>query len=69
MKHSFGFVCGIAYSASLIVRMHDEPSLAAELIHESGYRLKDFKKAGADDFDLRIIKKLFKTESILKAKK
>jgi hypothetical protein len=63
-----GFVSGLAYSAALLARDLREPGHAAQLIHESGYKLKDFKKKAhlVPKYDLLVIIQLFKTESVLK---
>ena len=63
-----GFLWGIGYAVSYLVELRDEPFLAAELIHESGYKLEDFKKAELDNYDMRAMKKVFREERIQRNK-
>lgn len=59
------FMSGFALAIADLARRHDEPTVAAGLIAGHGFRLKDF--AGVDETDLRVIRKLFRTESQLRA--
>jgi len=59
-----GFIRGIGYCAAFLVRYDDQPTLASELIKESGFKMKDFEAAETDDYDLKVIKKLKALEDL-----
>lgn len=65
-KADKAFICGYAIAVAEIVRMHDEPTIAADVINGSGFKLSDFESAGLDDYDLREIRKLFRYEAPLR---
>lgn len=58
------FMEGIAIALADLVRLHDQPAMAADVIAGHGFTLKDFKSC--DDYDLKVIRKLFRTEAVLR---
>lgn len=58
------FMEGFAIALADLVRMHDQPTMAADVIAGHGFALEDFK--GCDPYDLNVIRKLFRTESALR---
>lgn len=53
------FMAGFAAAVAAVVRQHDEPTVAADAIAGYGLKLENFK--GVDQFDLKVIRELFKT--------
>lgn len=51
-----GFVMGIAWAVALLAK---HPHSAETLLQESGLTFMDFKKAGTDDHDLKVVRKVF----------
>lgn len=47
------FICGFAAAVGTLAREHGSPSMAADIMHCNGLRLKDFKKAGVEEFDMK----------------
>lgn len=62
-KADKAFLCGYAIACAEIVRLHDEPTVAADVLNASNFSLEDFSTAGLDDYDLDEIKKLFRDEA------
>lgn len=60
-----GFVLGFAAVAASLARDYDQPGIAADIIANNGFELDDFKKARVEPFDMKHIRKLFRTESRL----
>lgn len=60
------FICGYGIACAEIVRLHDEPTIAADVLNASSFSLSDFEDAGLDDYDLDEIKKLFREEASLR---
>jgi len=58
------FMAGIALALADLVRLHDQPSMAADVIAGHGFRLADFK--GCEPYDLKVIRKLYRTEYVLR---
>lgn len=58
------FMEGIAIALADLVRLHDQPGMAADVIAGHGFELRDFK--GCDEYDLKIIRKLYREESALR---
>ena len=58
------FMAGIAAAVASVVRQHDEPAIAADVLAGYGLTLDQFK--GIDLFDLDIIKELYRTEFVLR---
>lgn len=58
------FMEGFAIALADVVRLHDQPTVAADVIAGHGFTLKDFR--GCDPYDMKIIRKLFRTESVLR---
>lgn len=56
-----GFLQGFACVIANLVRFHDQPSLARELCVEAGFSYEDFKGQGIDSYDLKQIRKAFKS--------
>lgn len=59
-----GLRIGFAMAIASLVRQFDQPSMAADLIDDYGFDLDDFRHC--DDYDLKVIRKLFRTESALR---
>lgn len=57
------FVQGFAVAVAEVARNHDNPTMAADLIAGSGFDLRDFRQC--DSYDLKVIRKLFREESVL----
>lgn len=53
------FVKGIGWAIAELVRLHDQPGMASDIMRESQYSLGDFISAGCDDVDLKILKKVW----------
>lgn len=66
IDHSF--LQGFALAVAELARNSgaDNPTAAANLIAGFGFDLADFRRAKVDGYDLRVISKLYKTESALK---
>lgn len=62
------FICGYGIAAAEIVRLHDEPTIAADVVLASNFSLEDFRRAGLDPYDLEEIEKLFAGEAVLRRK-
>lgn len=60
------FVRGFAIAAAAVARDHDAPTMAANLIAGFGFDLRDFRRAKVDGYDLKVISKLYRTESALR---
>lgn len=58
---------GVALAVASVAR-NGHPSLAAAVLAGFGFDLAAFKAAGIEDYDLDIIKRLYRTESQLKRK-
>lgn len=63
------FIAGFAAATAEIVRTHGENQIAADVIATNGLMLKDFEGAGLDDYDMEIIRQLFREEHVLKAER
>lgn len=59
------FIAGFAAAVAAIVRQHDEPTIAADAIAGYGLTLSDF--GHVDQYDLDVIRKLFRDERALKS--
>ncbi len=58
------FMEGFAIACADLVRLHDQPGMAADVIAGHGFNLTDFK--GCDPYDLKVIRKLYVTEPSLR---
>lgn len=47
-----GFIQGIAWCVAFIGVDHDQPTIAKEMMEESGYSIEDFKDAKIDGYDI-----------------
>jgi hypothetical protein len=47
------FYCGLAVGLAILARQYGEPAKAARIMHECGVTLKDLKKAGVDQYDIK----------------
>lgn len=65
--HGDGFLCGLAYAAAYLARQGDD-TIAAFLLGESGHSVEDFRKAKVDGYDMRVVSKLYRTDSYLQPK-
>jgi len=57
-----GFICGFCVCAAFISRDHGEPGMAMDAFNSSGIKLKDCLMAEVDEYDLKEIKKMCKSE-------
>ena len=57
------FVQGLGYAAAWLVNAHDQPTIAGELLKESGFKLVAFRKA-CDPYDFKFIKKAWKNAPV-----
>lgn len=62
------FICGYGIACAEIVRLHDEPTIAADIVLASNFSLQDFETAGLDPYDVDELKKLFEGEAVLRRK-
>ncbi len=46
------FACGVIYACARLIEMHDQPTMALEILKESGVNLK-----WADEYDKKFIRK------------
>jgi len=60
----YGFIQGIAWVLAILVRDHDEPSMAYEIMKSSGYNIAEMKRAGVDLLDLEPLKGMVKDEQV-----
>lgn len=58
------FMDGFAVAVADLVRLHDAPSMAADVIAGHGFTIASF--SGCDPYDLKVIRKLFKEEYVLR---
>lgn len=58
-----GFIQGIALAVALVSRMHDQPTIAADVAAEAGYTLADYERAGVDEYDLNVLRTLRREEA------
>ncbi|MGN7122882.1 hypothetical protein [Methylorubrum thiocyanatum] len=63
------FVLGFAAAVAALARDCDQPVHAATIIRGAGLALRDFEAAEVDDFDLKPIRALFRTEAQLRTKR
>lgn len=57
-----GFAQGIALAVAILARMHDLPTVAADIASEAGFTIADYKRAKVDEYDLRALRKLRREE-------
>ena len=50
------FIRGVVYACAELVRGHDQPSMATDILRAAGVGLKDAIAAECDDFDLRMLR-------------
>lgn len=62
-KYPDPFMEGIAIACADLVRLFDQPGMAAGIIAGHGFKLTDFK--GCEPYDLNVIRKLYRTEAVL----
>lgn len=44
-----GFLQGVAYAAAQLIRMHDQPGMAENLLDEAGLTYEDYEHVSEDD--------------------
>ena len=49
------FVSGLGYAIGWLVNAHDQPTMAGELMAESGFKMSDFNKS-CNKYDLKFIR-------------
>jgi len=52
--HQAGFIQGTIYSIARLIEMHDQPTMAIDILNETGFTDKDFRQV--DEYDLKIIR-------------
>jgi hypothetical protein len=57
-----GWILGLGYAVAEVVRLHDQPGVAAEVVASSGCDLGDFVTAGLDTYDLKTLRRVAKEE-------
>lgn len=62
------FTQGFAAAIAALIRERDQPSVAVDIAHMSGFSLSSFIDAGVDDFDLAPIRAAFGDASTRNAK-
>ena len=67
-KADKAFIAGYGIACAEIVRLHDKPTVAADVVLASNFTLEDFKDSGLDPYDLDEIKLLFSGEAVLRRK-
>jgi hypothetical protein len=61
-KNDKSFICGFAVGVAFIARAHDMPTVAMDVLKSNDITLNDCILAGVGEYDLRVIRKMFKTE-------
>jgi len=56
-----GFTCGVVYAIARLIEMHDYPTIAIEILEESGC---DYREA--DKYDIKFLKPELKLKGLLK---
>lgn len=59
------FMQGFAMALADLVRLHDQPGMAADVIAGHGFTLSDFR--GVDAYDRALISKRFREEASLRS--
>ncbi len=54
-----GFVQGVAISLSIIQSSFDQPRMCAEVLKANNLDRRKMKRAGVDDYDLKILRPVF----------
>ena len=62
-EESRGFAQGAAVTIAIVARMHDLPTVAADLASEVGLTIDDYVRAGVDEYDLKVLRKLRREEA------
>jgi hypothetical protein len=52
-----GFLKGMVWALAEWNRIHDQPTVVAEIFNCAGYTIKQCERAGVDEYDLKEIKK------------
>lgn len=63
-----GMIAGYGMAVAILVRLRDEPGIAADLIIESGFTIAEFRGSGLEAYDLGPIEELFRSERRLRGK-
>lgn len=58
-----GFAQGAAVVIAIVARMHDLPTVAADLAAEVGLTIADYERADVDEYDLKVLRKLRREEA------
>jgi hypothetical protein len=58
------FTVGVAWAIATTYRQHDNGVACADLVRAAGLTLRECERAGVDDYDMKILRKLFKTERL-----
>jgi hypothetical protein len=59
-------IAGYGMAVAILMRLRDEPVIAADLIIESGFGLADFRASGLEAYDLNPLEKLYRSERRLR---
>jgi hypothetical protein len=58
------FTVGVAWAIATTYRQHDNGVACADLVRAAGLTLRECKTAGVDEYDMKILRKLFKAERL-----
>lgn len=56
MSEKNEFYCGYAAAIGALIRLHDEKTMAIDVMNCDGVTVSDLEKAGVEDFDLKPIR-------------
>jgi hypothetical protein len=59
-----GFVQGMAIAVAIVARHHGLPTIAADVAATAGYTISDYVRAGVDEYDLKVLRKLRREERL-----
>jgi hypothetical protein len=58
-----GFIRGVAWAVQILAA-RGEDTFAGELISNSGFTTKDFKAAAVDEYDMKAVRKIKRSERV-----
>lgn len=68
-KEKQAFDVGYTLAVSNLINLHDQPGMAADVIVQSDITLRKIEAMGLTDYDLKPLRKMFRTEHVLRAVK
>jgi hypothetical protein len=60
------FRLGYVMAVANLMHLHDQPTIAADLLAEAGLTLPQIRGLGLSDFDMKPVAALFRTEARLR---